>query len=278
MANLYMRFPGGLGKCLTLSYDDAVIQDERLAGIMKKHKIKGTFNINTGLYADKDYDDSKTAHRRMTKERAMKLYKNSGFEVAVHGYTHPWLAQLPLSVATREVLKDRISIEADYGVIARGMAYPYGTFSEEVKSALRSCGIVYSRTVRSTHNFQIPKDWLELDPTCHHADPMLPELTDRFLNNTPYAAPWLFYLWGHSYEFDWNDNWNIIEDFAAKMDGRTDVWFATNIEVYDYVQAYKQLIFNADISAVCNPTCTELFFEYDGKPFSVKPAETISLR
>lgn len=275
MGNFYMRFPGGLGKCLTLSYDDAVIQDERLMGIMRAHGLKGTFNINTGLYADKDYDDSRTTHRRMTKERCLKLYKNSGFEVACHGYTHPWLEQLPLSVATREVLKDRISIEADYDVIARGMAYPYGTYSEDVKAALRSCGIVYSRTVWSSHSFDIPKDWLELRPTCHHADPELNSLTERFLNGKPYAAPWLFYVWGHSYEFDFNDNWNIIEDFASGMDGRSDVWFANNIEVYDYVQAYKQLVFNADMSVIYNPTVTEIFFSRNDIDFSIKPGETL---
>ena len=29
MADLWMRFPGGLAKALTLSYDDGVEQDER---------------------------------------------------------------------------------------------------------------------------------------------------------------------------------------------------------------------------------------------------------
>ncbi|MCR4719216.1 MAG: hypothetical protein K5768_06260 [Firmicutes bacterium] len=24
----------------------------------------------------------------------------------------------------------------------------------------------------------------------------------------------MFYLWGHSYEFDNNDNWEVIENFA----------------------------------------------------------------
>ena len=35
MANLIMRFPGGLPKALTLSYDDGVEQDEKLIEIEK---------------------------------------------------------------------------------------------------------------------------------------------------------------------------------------------------------------------------------------------------
>ena len=51
MANLFMRFPEGKVKALTLSYDDGVEQDVRLIEIMKKYGLKGTFNINSGLYA-----------------------------------------------------------------------------------------------------------------------------------------------------------------------------------------------------------------------------------
>ena len=41
MADLWMRFPGGLTKALTLSYDDGVEQDARLMEIMQKHGLKG---------------------------------------------------------------------------------------------------------------------------------------------------------------------------------------------------------------------------------------------
>ena len=51
----------------------------------------------------------------------------------------------------------------------------------------------------------------------------------------------MFYVWGHSYEFDENDNWNVIEDFAKFIGGRNDIWYAANIEIYEYVQAFKNL-------------------------------------
>ena len=45
-----MRFPGGLAKAVTLSYDDGVFEDIRLVDIMKGKGLKGTFNINGGLF------------------------------------------------------------------------------------------------------------------------------------------------------------------------------------------------------------------------------------
>ena len=105
MANIFMRFPEGKKKALTLSYDDGVEQDIRLIEIMQKHGLKGTFNLNSGLYAPEGtVYPTGTIHRRMTKKQVTELYKESGMEVAVHGLTHPFLEQLPENVCLNEVI------------------------------------------------------------------------------------------------------------------------------------------------------------------------------
>ncbi len=277
MGNLYMRFPGGKAKCLTLSYDDGVINDRRLLALMNEKGLKGTLNLNSGLYEDREFDDYRTTHRRLTKEAALELYTNCGQEIAGHAVTHPFLEQLTPAMCTQEILQDRINHERDYGRIVRGFAYPFGTFSDDVVASLKACGIVYARTVWSSHNFDMPKDWLRLNPTCHHGDEKLPELTDRFVNGKPGSAPWLFYLWGHSYEFDFKNNWEIIETFADKVSGRDDIWYATNIEVYDYTMAYGQLRFSADMTMAENPTATRLRFSWKGKDYEIAPGEKMTL-
>jgi len=278
MADLYMRFPGGRARALTLSYDDGVQQDKELMEILNRHGLKCTFNISSGLYAEEGtvYDEGRI-HRRMTKSEALALYTDSGHEIAVHGLTHPWLEKLPLPVCVREIIEDRENLEAEYGGTVRGMAYPYGTYNDDVVSVLRNCGICYSRTVHSTERFDIPTDWLRLPATCHHDNPRLMELAKNFLENPSWGAPWMFYLWGHSYEFEARNNWNVIEEFAEYMGGRKEVWYATNIEIYDYVKAYKQLNFNVAMTYVENPTAYELWFETNGKLYSVKPGENLKL-
>ena len=87
----------------------------------------------------------------------------------------------------------------------------------------------------------------------------------------------MFYLWGHSYEFEANDNWNVIEEFAEYMANREDIWYATNIEIYDYQDAFKKLLFSVDGRIVKNPTAMELWFFLNGKEYSIKPGEVLTV-
>ena len=57
-------------------------------------------------------------------------------------------------------------------------------------------------------------------------------------------------LWGHSYEFEADGNWDVIERFAAYTGNRDEIWYATNLELYDYMTAYDRLLFSADGSMV----------------------------
>ncbi|MDE7324667.1 MAG: polysaccharide deacetylase family protein, partial [Lachnospiraceae bacterium] len=201
MGQVLMRFPGGRQRALTLSYDDGVEQDIKLIGIMKEHGLKGTFNLNSGTYPEEGtIYPAGHIHRRLTKKQVGELYLANGMEVAVHGLTHPFLQELPPVLCVQEVLKDRENLEEQFGCIVRGMAYPFGTYSDGVVRILRECGIAYARTVQSTRKFDIPQDWLRMPATCHHNDPELMTLAKRFVEPFHWTTPQLFYLWGHSYE------------------------------------------------------------------------------
>ena len=276
-----MRFPGGKAKALTFSYDDGMKPDIKLMDIFDRHGLKGTFNLNTNRFPTEDMVNPAPYYsRRMTKERTRELFANSGHEVAVHTLTHPFLEQLPANMATYEVLCDRKNLEDMFQTVVRGMAYPYGTFSDEVVEVLKACGIAYARTTKTTGDFSLPKDWLRLPATCHHKDKKLMELGNKFVNETPNRTSWLFYVWGHSFEFDDNNNWEIMENFAELVAFKEDIWYATNIEIYDYCKAYEALLFSVDGSKVYNPTAIEVFFADSslGKTYSVKPGETICIR
>lgn len=275
MAALHMRFPGGLGKALTLSYDDGVQQDVRLIEILDKNGLKGTFNINSGLYpAEGTRFPDGQVHRRMTQRQAEDLYKGSGHEVAVHGYTHPFLEQLSSVQVIEEILRDRRKLESQFGCLIRGMAYPFGTYNDTVVECLRLTGIAYARTAGESLSFDLPKDWLRLVGTCHHNNEKLMDLAETFAENQVEYGPQMFYLWGHSYEFEMDDNWERIETFAQYMGGRPDIWYATNMEIFDYVSAYKQLLFSADSHIASNPTAKDLYFKLEDKTYCVKAGET----
>ncbi|OPZ83846.1 MAG: Polysaccharide deacetylase [Firmicutes bacterium ADurb.Bin419] len=278
MSKIFLRFPGGRTKSLTLSYDDGVEQDIRLVQILNTYGLKGTFNLNSGLYAKEGTVYRKgDVHRRMTEKQVTQTFMNSVHEVAVHSLTHPFLEQLPDSMIVGEIIKDRENLEKQFGTIVRGMAYPYGTMNDNVISVIRNCGIVYGRTIISTNDFRIPDHWMKLTATCHHKSPELQNLTKKFVEDKVTRAPYLFFLWGHSYEFDADNNWYVIEEFAKYAGNREEVWYATNIEIYDYIEAYKHLIFSVDGKRVKNPSPIKVWFEHAGDIIEIEAGSMIEL-
>ena len=279
MVNAYIRFPDFKRKALTLSYDDGVRQDKRLIAIMKKHGLKGTFNINAGCFGTK-YEGIEKG--RMTIDEALELYIPSGMEVAIHGYKHLSLSRVDSAMATNDVCTDRKELERIFGRIIKGMAYANGAYSDEVVEMLKANGVKYARTVISTENFSMPTDWLRLPATCHHNNPRLMELAKRFAEKeeSPYFwrnAPEMFYLWGHSYEFDDNDNWSVIEEFAEYIGKRDDIWYATNGEIFDYLTATERLEFSMEADRVYNPTSTTVWLDLFGKKITVPAGETVKI-
>lgn len=270
----YMRFPEGRSKALTFSYDDGVKADKHLLKIFEKYGLKGTFNLNSRLF------DCECWHGRMDEIETFETFKDCGQEIALHGARHVFLGKIPLAESVKEIADNRSYLEEKFGRIVRGMAYAYSGFNDDILRILKDLGVAYARTTRPTYSFKIPEHWLTLDPTCHHADGKLLELTDKFLSSSPEddyknREPWLFYVWGHSYEFDDNDNWKILENLGKSVAGRKDIWFATNIEIYDYVQAYKNLVFSIDGERVFNPSYMPVWMELRGKVYKIDGGKQI---
>ena len=175
----YMRFPGGLSKAVTLSYDDGVHADKKLMQIIDKYGLKCTFNLNSLLF------DCRNWHDRMDEEETYALFSDSRHEVALHGARHIFLNKVPLHEAIREVALNRDWLEHKFGRIVNGMAYAYNGYNDEVKRVIGDLGVQYARTTRSTHSFGLPEDFLEWHPTAHHSEDCLPELTQNFCSARP---------------------------------------------------------------------------------------------
>lgn len=264
-SELTMLFEGGKRKALTFSYDDGTIYDRKLVSLMNQYGMKGTFNLNSGTFGKKEnkvIQGIDTDFSRIEAGEVKALY--AGHEVASHTENHPSLTGLPRNMGAVEILRDRANLEKLTGELVRGFAYPYGTYNEQVEEILSACGIEYARTVESTRDFDIPQDFLEWHPTCHHEDPQLTELAKKFCEEEDSWKPQLFYLWGHSYEFAQKDNWQLIEDFMKYVSAyRRKIWFATSIEIVDYVKAFRELRRSTDGRILHNPTGMTLWFEMD---------------
>jgi peptidoglycan-N-acetylglucosamine deacetylase len=256
-------FPGGRGKALTMSYDDGTVHDRRLVEIFNRHAIRASFHLSSGLLGKSD---------KISPDEVAALY--AGHEISAHSVNHPSLADLPDSLVAAEIVEDRRALEALAGYPVRGMSYPNGSYDQRLASLLPSLGIEYARIVRTTGGFGLPDNLLTWAGTCHHKQRLL-ELGKDFIERKARNAS-LMYVWGHSYEFQNDGNWDLIEQFCAQVGGRDDTWYATNIEIADYLNAARGLRFSVSGNVVHNPSATEVWFSVSGAVVQAPPGRTVS--
>ena len=265
MKTIYYCFPGGKLKVLTMSYDDGRIEDRQLISIFNRYGIKGTFHVNSGRFEDP---------KRIKPEEFKELYK--GHEISCHTSTHPTIERCPMEQIVREVMDDRAELERLMGYPVRGLSYPNGSYNKAIVDVLPKLGIRYARTVHSTQGFGMPDNFLEWKATCHQNKNLM-ELGEKFvsLNKTQYL--YMMYVWGHSYEFTNENNWDLMEDFCKLTGGKDDTWYATNIQIVDYMETCERLQFSSDLSFVYNPSVQSAWLNVGGNIIEIKGGEQVSL-
>lgn len=230
--------------------------------LFNRYGLKGTFHLNSANYGRVNFLDP---------DEIRELYR--GHEIAVHGFTHSWLERQPREAAVFEILEDRRRLEAITGAPVRGMSYPWGTVDDRTVETARSLGICYSRTIQSTNNFNLPEDFMRWNPTVHHNKGIL-EKIEPFRNARPFS---LFYVWGHSFEFTKDRNWAMMEEFCDRVSGMDDVWFATNMEIFDYIDALRRVVLTADCTVAVNPSAIDVILEVNEQAVTVPAGKTVSL-
>lgn len=263
-----MRFvyPNGIRKALTFSYDDGQNFDKKLVGILNSHGMKGTFHLNSGTLSLE-----RESEMFIRADEVAEVYK--GHEVACHGVEHRNPPTITRQQLVREIEEDRKTLERLTGGMVQGMSYAFGNYNSDTIEVARSLGIKYSRTVNATHGFFPPADFLQWHPTCHHNDNLL-ALGEHFLNVEGFYELPVMYVWGHSFEFGRSGDWSVIEAFADKMADKDDIWYATNLEICNYILATRAQEFSADGRMMHNPTAISVWVSANGELIEVKPGET----
>ena len=277
----FLRFPGGKEKAVTLSYDDGSKYDMKFLQIIEQYGLKCTFNL-----IGHKVEEEKPLSQQLIRENMLE----KGHEIAVHGYNHRAQNRIRPIEGIQDILDCRTALEKAFGIIVRGMAFPAAVVDPavepekyaSVKHYAKDLEVDYIRSAKRDYGkFELPEDWYCWMPTAHHDSPNIMEHIENFnkLNLAEvYVArrtPKLFFMWGHCKEFERNGNWEHLEEICKALGGKADTWYATNIEIYDYVQAYHALRYSADGTMVYNPTLLDVWFDVDGVLYCIKSGETI---
>ena len=243
-------FPGGKRKALTMSFDDGRDSDRRAVEILNKYGIKGTFHLNAGKLDRPKY---------LRKDELATLF--DGHEVSSHTFSHPHLSHVAESNFIYEVLEDRRVLEEASGQFVRGMSYPNGVNGAEIADKLRSLGVVYSRMGKATGSTMLPTDFLFWYPTTSYYDEEALKKFERFKGPTVNAYLSIYYWWTHSISIECDNAWDKFDEFCKSISGCDNIWYATNLEIWEYCTAAKNLVISADQTRIYNPSAISVWVE-----------------
>lgn len=228
-------------KILTFGFDDCEIYDRRLCELFRKYGMTSTFFLIS------DQLSFQCKHHRYGKDTVVERVSPgelantyAGMEIATHTANH----LCPIDDLENTVVKSLEYLSTLCGYPVKGMAYPGGNYTEEHIKKLDELGILYARTAKSTHCFNLPDQLLAWNPTCKYDDPDILRIVDDFLKydgNTPV----LLYIYGHSYELTRQGNpydWDSFEVLLEKLSNQEDIWYASNKEIAEWLKyTYRNL-------------------------------------
>lgn len=265
MKTIYTCFPEGRHKALSLSYDDGKTADRRLVEILNTSGIKGTFHLNGGFLGRPGI---------VSEQEVSVLY--AGHEVSAHTFTHPTIQRCPREQVALQILEDRKRLEEIVGYTVRGLSYPNGSYDREIVSMLPSLGVEYARLVETTGAFHLRDDFLAWKTTCHHNQNLL-ENARKFLELTKRQHLYWFTVWGHSYEFDNDRNWDLIESFCRLTGGRDEIWYTTVIGMVDYLKAARGVRVAVSGAFAENPSARPVWLSIDDRIVEIPGGGSVTL-
>lgn len=193
-------------------WDDGVTTDVRLASLLRRYSARATFNLNAGLHARQrqfGWQHRETEVWRLGLDELRQVY--DGFSIANHTLTHPHLAQLPIGRARQEISEGRARLQDLFGQPVHGFVYPFGTYDDQVRQAVRDAGHLYARTTRVAASGVDRQDAMAVAPSCHFLAP-------DFWQRLDCARPGgVFWFWGHSYELVNEAMWASFEALLARL-------------------------------------------------------------
>jgi len=226
----------------TTSWDDGVLLDRKLADILNRRGMTGTFYV---------CPTQKKKERRLLSEGDIRALATE-HEIGAHSKTHPHLSQISTFTARREIEGSKTWVEDITRKPCTMFCYPYGDWNEEVKKIVKEAGFTGARTVEELQfchrdPFLLPTS-LQILPfprrrgfekIWHWADPLGP-LRSRYRRLRKLHVPlrsctsWLklatylfhhalttkqpfFHLWGHSWEIEKYDMWDDLEWFLKMV-------------------------------------------------------------
>ena len=222
---------------VTTSWDDGQKTDLKLAELLTKYGIKGTFYI------------TKSYRNPLEEQRVVEIDREH--EIGAHSLSHVDLLNIPPSEAEREIKGSKAYSEDMVGHDISMFCYPYGKYNETIKKMVQDCGFVGARTC-DPGGFSLPQDPYQWQVTllASNGSPlMVLEIWRKFhLRRLSALLDWesrakllfdlalekggIYHIYGHSAHFERKNEWDKLKRVLRYLSNREGVRYLTNGEIF----------------------------------------------
>lgn len=239
---------------ITTSWDDGHELDERLAALLEKYNLKGTFYIPI----------SNSEQPVMNTALMKEIGKNH--DIGGHTVNHIYLNTLGKEDAKYEVSKCKVMLEEILGNKVEAFCYPGGKYSQRDIDLVNEAGFLFGRTTRLLRTTLNTESKL-MDTSVQAYNHSKVVLVAHCLKNN-YLSPIIqnlfflkgdknfqkliedmierlsntggvFHLWGHSWEIEQNGLWQELESVFKIISNRKNVDYLDNTECWKYAKENK---------------------------------------
>ena len=207
---------------LCTSWDDGDHYNLKMAALLDKYDLKGTFFIPT-----KSIDKGRLI-RQDLKDLAAR------HEIGSHTATHPDLSAIDVPSASEEIGVSKMILENLIGREVASFCYPYGRYSQGIVGLVRKFGYKCARTTGRYNVSDVSNAYL-VAPTVHFSHRFISPLTLELFVKNPrfflanhsiaeaavfrraFAGGLFFHLWGHSWDVEMKHHWKRLEEMLVYL-------------------------------------------------------------
>lgn len=237
---------------VTMSWDDGHPLDLRVAELMAKYGMRGTFYLPVRNHE----------HKVMDRSDIVKI--SSEFEIGGHTLNHLKLTGISSDDEIyREISIGKTVMEDSIGKEITTFAYPKGCYNRQIKYLVEKAGFKGARSASWFHD-EYPDDLFCIHPTIHiyphksliHVGHLIKELNFRGLNeylliyrgttdlkkltvrclDKIIEKGGVFHIWGHSWEIEELGLWVELEEIMSHISEFKNVVRLTNGEIISYME------------------------------------------
>ncbi|MCX5799068.1 MAG: polysaccharide deacetylase family protein [Proteobacteria bacterium] len=239
---------------ITSSWDDRNALDLKLADLLNKYGVKGTFYVQ------------RKRNSRSLSDEEVKRISDAGFEIGAHSLSHRDLTTLSLTEAREEIRDSKAYLEDLLGRKVNMFCYPRGKYNGSIVELVKEAGFVGARTVEA-FTFHVPSDLFCFGTTLQvfpfpflftdrgrillHQNLLYPlfrahtflkeirspikgylsfqGLAEVTLNHAERIRG-VWHLWGHSWEIEQFKRWKSLEKILGSLKNRKAT-YCTNEEL-----------------------------------------------